>query len=96
LFRGNIGFTVHPAHRGCHYAARSCLLLVPLIRHHHQTPVWLTCADGNVASQRTIESLGARFLEVREIPPDWPYLEDYPLDQRRKRRYRWDAYGMSD
>jgi tagatose 1,6-diphosphate aldolase len=94
FYRGNIGFTVYPAHRGNNYAERSCRLLIPLIQHHGLYPVWLTCNVDNTASRKTIENLGALYVETREMPADFPYSEYYPAHARVKRRYCWKVDGL--
>jgi predicted acetyltransferase len=89
LYRGHIGFGVEERFRGNRLAVRSCRLLAGLARHHSVVPLWLTCDQGNVASQRTLESLGAEFVEIRTMPADYPYIGYYPPESRMKRRYRW-------
>jgi predicted acetyltransferase len=89
LYRGHIGFGVLEPFRGNQLALRSCRLLAGLARHHSLLPVWLTCNEGNIASQRTLEALGAEFVEIRRMPPDYPYVAYYPPEARTKRRYRW-------
>lgn len=89
LYRGHIGFGVEEPFRGNRLALRSCRLLAGLARHHSLVPLWLTCDQGNLASQRTLESLGAEFVEIRTMPADYPYIEYYPPASRTKRRYRW-------
>ena len=89
LYRGHIGFGVEEPFRGNRLALRSCRLLAGLARYHSLVPLWLTCDQGNLASQRTLESLGAEFVEIRTMPADYPYIEYYPPESRTKRRYRW-------
>jgi predicted acetyltransferase len=89
MYRGHIGFGVEERFRGSRLALRSCRLLAGLARHHSIVPVWLTCDQGNVASQRTLELLGAEFVEIRTMPADYPYIEYYPPESRTTRRYRW-------
>ena len=91
LYKGNIGFTVYENYRGKRYAARSCLLLTPLIRYHKLKPVWITCDVDNAASKRTIELIGADFIGTVRMPDDFPYIEYYPECSRVKHRYRWDV-----
>jgi predicted acetyltransferase len=93
LFRGHIGFGVLEPFRGSRLALRSCRLLAGLARHHLLLPVWLTCDDGNVPSQKTMEALGAQFVEVRHMPTDFPYITYYAPEARVKRRYRWMPAG---
>lgn len=88
-YRGNIGFSVHELFRGRNYAARSCRLLIPVIKHHNLNPVWFTCNDDNFASMKSIEKLGAIYVETVKIPDDYNYSWYYPDDSRVKRRYSW-------
>lgn len=84
-FGGQIGFGVEPSHRGRHYAARGCRLLVPLARAHGMTELWITCNPDNTASRRTCELAGAEFVGIVELPPGSDmYLEG----ERQKCRYR--------
>jgi len=70
LYAGHIGYTVHPAHRGHRYAARSVRLLVPLARRLGLDPLWITCDPDNLASRRCLELAGARFVEMVNVPAD--------------------------
>jgi predicted acetyltransferase len=89
LYRGHIGFGVLEPFRGHRLALRSCRLLAGLAHHHSLLPVWLTCDERNLASQRTLEALGAEFVEIRRMPPHHSYIAYYPPAARTKRRYRW-------
>lgn len=88
FYVGHIGYGVLPDHRGNHYAARSCRLLVPLARAHGLDPLWITCNPDNLASRRSCELAGARFVEIVDLPPD---SEMYQRGERRKCRYRLDV-----
>jgi predicted acetyltransferase len=90
LYRGNIGFTVNENFRGNHYAARSCILLLPLIRMIGLNPVWLTCNVDNIASKKSIERIGATYVDTVTIPKDSPYYQYYPEGSKTKLRYRWE------
>jgi predicted acetyltransferase len=93
LYRGHIGFGVEERFRGHRLALRSCRLLADLARHHSVVPTSLTCDQGNVASQRTLEALGAEFIEIRTMPADYPYIAHYPPESRIKRRYLWTPHA---
>ena len=67
-YNGNIGYEVDEPYRGNGYARAACRLLLPLARYHGMTSLCLTCAEGNAASYRTIEGLGAELVEIREVP----------------------------
>lgn len=87
LYGGHIGYGVEPEHRGHHYAARACRLLMPLARRHGLRALWITCNPENAASRRTCELAGAEFVEIVDLPPE---SEMYREGERRKCRYRLD------
>jgi predicted acetyltransferase len=87
MYAGHIGYRVHPAYRGHHYAAKACCLLLPLARQHGMKRLWITCNPDNYASRRTCEILGATFVEIVDIPHDH---EMYLVGERQKCRYRLD------
>jgi predicted acetyltransferase len=65
LYAGHTGFTVHSAHRGHRYAARSLRLLIPLAPALGIDPLWITCNPDNIGSRRSCELAGAKFIENR-------------------------------
>jgi tagatose 1,6-diphosphate aldolase len=84
-YTGHIGYAIDEPHRGHHYAERACRLLLPFAFAHEMPEVWITCAPDNLASRRTLERLGAEYVETVRVP------DEYPLDVdalRQKRRYR--------
>jgi len=85
LCAGHIGFAIHESFRGHHYALQACQAITPLVRLVYAA-VTITCDPDNHASRRTIEQLGARFIDELEVPPDDP---QYQEGSRRKRRYEW-------
>ena len=85
LYTGHIGYGVDPAFRGNHYAERACRLLLPLAFQHGLTELWITCAPDNLASRKTIERLGAKFIETVDVPDDYPLPEGVI---RQKTRFR--------
>ena len=85
MYAGHIGYSVYPAYRGHHYAARSVLLLLPLARSHDLNPLWITCNPDNYASRRSCELAGFELVEIVDLPPNTDmYLEG----ERQKCRYR--------
>ena len=68
LYAGHIGYNIHPAHRGHHYAARAVRLLIPLAREHGINPLWLTCDPDNLASRHSCERAGAQFVGIVDVP----------------------------
>jgi tagatose 1,6-diphosphate aldolase len=82
---GNVGYVVDEPHRGHRYAERSCRVLIPFARQHGLAELWITCGPDNPASRKTLERLGAEFVEIVDVPDDYPTPEGAI---RRKCRYR--------
>lgn len=85
LYAGQIGYGVEEAFRGRRFAARSCHLVLPLLKMHDINPLWITCNPENMPSRRTCEILGAEMVEIVDLPKD---TEMYRYGERRKCRYR--------
>ena len=68
LYYGQIGYGVDVMHRGHGYASRGVRLLVPLARRHGFPELWITCGPENIASRRTLENAGFRFVEIVAVP----------------------------
>ena len=82
---GHIGFGVDVAFRGHGYARGACVAVAPFVRKFYEAVI-ITCDPDNHASRRTIEHLGATFLDEVPVPPNDP---QYQRGSRRKRRYQW-------
>ena len=67
LMGGHIGYEVNEAYRGHRYATRSCRLLLPFARTLGINPVVITCDPANIASVKTIESLGAELISTKQV-----------------------------
>jgi len=92
LYAGHIGYTVHPAHRGHKYAARSVRLLIPIARQRSFDVLWITCDPENMASRRSLERAGAQFVEIVNVPESCIIHQS---GHKQKCRYRLDL-GSSD
>ena len=68
LCGGHIGYEVSEAFRGHSYALQACRALAPFVRSFYEAVV-ITCDPDNLASMRTIERLGARFIDEVAVPP---------------------------
>lgn len=85
FYAGHIGYGVHPAHRGHHYAARSVRLLLPLAKDLGLPSLWITCDPDNIPSRRSCELAGAEFVEIVDVPP---HCMIFQTGHPRKCRYR--------
>ena len=85
LCAGHIGFQIKEKSRGHGYAFQACRALAPFIRSFY-LEVIITCDPDNIASRRTIERLGASFLEEIAVPPEDAHFQ---RGSSTKRRYRW-------
>jgi predicted acetyltransferase len=82
---GHIGFGIEESSRGHGYALQACRAIAPFVRSVYES-VTITCDPDNVASRRTIERLGAQFVDEVAVPAHDP---QYQRGSRTKRRYRW-------
>ena len=82
---GHIGFEIAEPFRGHGYALQACQAIAPFVRSVYEA-VTITCDPDNIASRRTIERLGARFVDEVSVPAHDP---QYKRGSRAKRRYRW-------
>jgi predicted acetyltransferase len=84
-FAGHIGFEVHEAFRGSGLALQACRAIAPFVRTFYEAVI-ITCDPDNMASSRTIEKLGATFIDEVAVPPAVSHSKE---TMRIKRRYRW-------
>jgi tagatose 1,6-diphosphate aldolase len=82
---GHIGFEISEWFRGNNFAFQACRAIAPFVRSVYRAAI-ITCDPDNQASRRTIEALGARFIDEMDVPPHDP---QYELGSRKKRRYAW-------
>lgn len=85
LSAGHIGFEILAPHRGRRRAFQACKAIAPFVRSFYEV-VTLTCDPDNLASVRTIERLGAEFIDEVRVPPNDPH---YLRGSRQKYRYHW-------
>jgi len=82
---GHIGFEITETFRGHGYALQACRAIAPFVRSIYRS-VTITCDPDNPASRRTIERLGAEFIDEVVVRSSDPREEP---TLRIKRRYRW-------
>lgn len=86
-YGGHMGYGVKETYRGRRFAARGIRLLFPLAREHGLNPLWITCNPDNIASRRSCEIAGGKYIEVVDIPRN---SNLYLSGDRQKCRYRFD------
>ncbi len=87
LYAGHLGYSVMEKYRGNRYAVRATNLILPLARNHDLNPLWITCNPNNIPSRRTCEILGAKLIEIVDLPE---HTNMYKRGERQKCRYRLD------
>jgi len=70
-YDGNVGYEIDRAYRGNHYSGKACKMILPVAGAHGMEKLLLTCRESNIASYKTIESLGAKLLEIAEVPKEY-------------------------
>jgi predicted acetyltransferase len=85
LYAGHIGFEISEPFRGRGLALQACRAIAPFVRSFY-SEVILTCNPDNTASIKTIEKLGATFIEEVSVAETDP---QYQSGNRRKKRYVW-------
>jgi predicted acetyltransferase len=84
-YAGMIGYGIDEAYRGNRYAERACRLVFPFVARHRIDLLWITCNPDNIPSRKTLERLGATFVEIVSVPEDYPVIQGMA---RLKCRYR--------
>lgn len=85
-YGGNIGYEIEEAYRGYHYAAKACMLVKQVAHAHGMDRLLITNDPSNLPSRKTCEHIGAKLLEIVDLPED---NEMYKLGDRQKSRYEW-------
>ena len=67
-YGGNIGYSVIEEYRGNGYAQKAVRLMFDIARAHRMPYLIITCAEGNVASRKTLAHLNGTLLETRIVP----------------------------
>jgi RimJ/RimL family protein N-acetyltransferase len=82
---GHVGFEITPSFRGRRYALSACRALAPFARSFGGELI-ITCDPDNAASRRTIELLGAAYLDEALVPPHDPH---HARGSKTMLRFRW-------
>lgn len=85
LYGGQVGYDVEPEHRGHGYASAALTELVAIAGRHGFEKLWITCRPDNIASWRTLEKVGASYVETVAVPPTSDLYARGDLEMRRYR-----------
>lgn len=85
LCAGHIGYGIMEPFRGRGYAQQACRAVASFVRQFYESVI-ITCDPDNLASRRTIEKLGAEFMDEVAVSPEDAH---YERGSRSKLRYRW-------
>lgn len=86
-YAGHIGYEIVQKYRGHHYAQKACRIIAGFTRALGRETLLITCNTDNAPSFKTIEALGARYLDTCEIAHD---SIAYRYNMRVKMRYEWN------
>jgi len=87
---GHIGYEIWEEYQGLRYARKACLAIAPWVLKKSGTVI-ITTDPGNIASIKTIESIGAQFKDEVDIPIDNPH---YQRGRFTKLRYLWTPHSL--
>ncbi|WEG12142.1 GNAT family N-acetyltransferase [Pullulanibacillus sp. KACC 23026] len=85
-YGGHIGYSVDEEYRGHRYAGKACRLLKPIALKHGKNRLYITCNPTNLASRKTIERVGGKFIETVDLPP---YNDMYQRGEREISIFEW-------
>lgn len=90
-YLGNIEYEILPFSRGNHYAEKATRLLAKVASYYGVEELIITANPENKSSIRTIENLGAHFIEVKNVPKNMrlyqsgtPYVSIYEWNINEK------------
>lgn len=68
IYLGNIEYEIFPEFQGHNYAMKATKLLSQIALDYEIINLNITANPTNLASIKTIEKLGAQFLEIKKVP----------------------------
>lgn len=83
---GHIGYGIDEKFRGNKYSVKACELVRTVLIDHEIDKVVITCNPDNYASRNTCEAIGAKLLEIIDIPET---SDAYSETETSKCRYEW-------
>lgn len=88
-YLGNIEYEIFEPYRGNKYAEKATRLLATIAIKHNIKELVITARPTNKASIRTIENLGAKFIEVINVPKNTRIYKESKLLSI----YKWNLEG---
>ena len=86
-YGGHIGYTVYEGYRGHHFAGKACLLIKQVALAHGMKKLIITCNPENIPSRKTCEYVGAKLVEIVDLPP---HNDMYKRGERQVCIYQWE------
>lgn len=86
FYGGHIGYEIDEAFRGNGYASKACNIVKQVGLGHGMDKFIITCNPENISSRKTCEKIGAKLLEIVELPLN---NEMYKEGERQKCIYEW-------
>jgi len=89
---GNIEYEIYEKYRGNNYALKATKLLCNVAKYYNVDKINITTTHENLASIKTLEKLGARFIEIRKVPKNMRLhkiskeIRVYELDIERRNK----------
>jgi tagatose 1,6-diphosphate aldolase len=83
---GHVGYGINEEHRGKKYSAKACNIIKNVIKDNSLNKVIITCNPDNFASRSICESIGAKLIEIIDIPTS---SNAYSKTEPQKCRYEW-------
>lgn len=86
-YNGHIGYKIFEEYRGNGYAYKACQMALDIVRYHNMDFIYFACDESNIASYKTIEKLGAKLVEICDVPKEYFAWRE---GMERRRIYKLD------
>lgn len=88
LYYGHVGYVIYLPYRGNRFAEKACRAMIPILKEMvgDIRSVMITCNPDNEPSKRTIENLGAIYIQRVKVDEDHELFEQGDTE---KDVYEW-------
>ncbi len=83
---GHIGYGIDEEYRGNKYSAKACEIIKQVAKENGLDSIIITCNPDNYASRSICEYIGAKLIEIIDIPKT---SNAYSVKEPSKCRYEW-------